>query len=281
MPVREVSNGAVTILYEAGVGNFTLHERLGRRLEQAIADNPSELSLRFDLANLRCLQERNDDAEAIYRDLFNRNKGLGGPLNNLAFLLALRGGTKVNEAFTLIGKAVEPRGRDARPPGYARDRLPRHEPHRPGRPRPRGRDRCQPDTGKISSPCPGLFRRGPQARCRACPPRGRGSGPDGEVSPSPGAGRLSRGNSGSASSPGVRTPPPPSPCSHSSARRPARRAIDPGVARFSPRPPATSTRKRREAAGDRSRRPARPSSAGRAGHDSTGCGRSGTCHASG
>ena len=106
LPASQVSGVALMILYASPRREAPQFERLGRRLEKFPWDDPAALSLRFDLANLRCLEGRYDDAEMIFREIAARNKTLGSPLNNLAWMLALRPGDKASEALNLIGQAI-------------------------------------------------------------------------------------------------------------------------------------------------------------------------------
>ncbi|HEV3162523.1 MAG TPA: tetratricopeptide repeat protein [Isosphaeraceae bacterium] len=101
-----VSNTAVTILYGTKGGDEAQYVRVEKRLQDAIAKAPEKVSIQFDLANLRCLQGRYDEAESILRRLHERGKGQSGPLNNLAWMLAVQG-TKQTEALSLINQAIE------------------------------------------------------------------------------------------------------------------------------------------------------------------------------
>jgi tetratricopeptide (TPR) repeat protein len=67
----------------------------------------------FQLANLRSLQGRNDEAERLFRDSVKRAPGQPGPLNNLAWYLALAGDrSKAAEALQLIDRAITDVGPD-------------------------------------------------------------------------------------------------------------------------------------------------------------------------
>jgi cellulose synthase operon protein C len=105
-----VCNAAVVVLYGAGGGETRLHERVARLIEKAIQVEPENVTLRFDLANLRCLQGRYDDAENIFLDLSAKEKTRSQPLNNLAWLLALRGDGRANRAIPFLEKAIEIQG---------------------------------------------------------------------------------------------------------------------------------------------------------------------------
>ena len=104
-PPAQVSNSIVTILF-ADKGGKAPIDRVESRIVKAVAEHPDQISIQFDLANLRILQGRFDDAETIYRDIYKRNPVEPAPLNNLAWLMALRGG-KGSEALTMINRAIE------------------------------------------------------------------------------------------------------------------------------------------------------------------------------
>ena len=105
LPIAAVGNAELSMLYGTGSAEPALRDRVERRLARAILDNPKTPSLRFDLANLRCLQGRPDEAERTYREVADQNRSLAAPLNNLAWLLALRG-AKAAEALGLIDRAI-------------------------------------------------------------------------------------------------------------------------------------------------------------------------------
>src|SRR5205085_1899760 len=80
--------------------------RVEGRIVAAVREHPESVSLNFGLANLRTLQGRYTDAETIFR----RMSGAGNPsaaaaLNNLAWLIASRGGDAA-EARGLIDRAI-------------------------------------------------------------------------------------------------------------------------------------------------------------------------------
>jgi tetratricopeptide (TPR) repeat protein len=106
LPAATLSNASVIILYGAGVGTNAdaLREQVAHRLEAAIDAHPETVSIRFDLANLRSLQGRYDEAAAIFRAIHERDKTRAAPLNNLAWMLALQG--KADEADSLIRQAI-------------------------------------------------------------------------------------------------------------------------------------------------------------------------------
>jgi tetratricopeptide (TPR) repeat protein len=80
--------------------------RVQTRLEEAIGKNPSLISLLFDLANLQLRQGHYPEAEALFRRVSEQDKSKDGPLNNLAWVLALAEG-KGTEALTVIAQAIE------------------------------------------------------------------------------------------------------------------------------------------------------------------------------
>jgi tetratricopeptide (TPR) repeat protein len=81
-------------------------------LNGAVGKGAATAGLTLALANLRDLQGRYDDSEALYRRALARDPSNALALNNLAFLLALRGG-KVAEATRLIDRALEHAGPEA------------------------------------------------------------------------------------------------------------------------------------------------------------------------
>jgi tetratricopeptide (TPR) repeat protein len=83
--------------------------RVQTRLEEAIGKNPGLISLPFDLANLQLRQGHYPEAEALYRRISEQDKSNEGPLNNLAWVLALAEG-KGAEALTVIGQAIDRAG---------------------------------------------------------------------------------------------------------------------------------------------------------------------------
>ena len=107
LPAEQVANTEVNLLYGAGTGDASLHDRVSRRIEGALRDRPGSISLRFDLANLRCLQGKYDEAESILRDIYERDKTQAAPLNNLAWMLAMRGGDGAEKGLKLIERAIE------------------------------------------------------------------------------------------------------------------------------------------------------------------------------
>ena len=109
LPAEKVTGAAIALLYNAGASTPSLQERVSHQLEGATKANPGSISIRFDLSNLRILQGRFDEAESILRDVHERNKSLGAPLNNLAYVLALRGRDPAG-ASRSIGAAIELEG---------------------------------------------------------------------------------------------------------------------------------------------------------------------------
>jgi tetratricopeptide (TPR) repeat protein len=107
-PPRDVAETCVKVLFAAKVDDAQCR-RVGRWIEEAIRSNPDELPLQFDLANVHIMQGRYRDAEAIYQRLGERGANLAGPLNNLAWILALREG-KGAEALGLVDRAIATAG---------------------------------------------------------------------------------------------------------------------------------------------------------------------------
>ncbi len=99
-----VSSVALTALYSGQPDQMVLN-RVEAGVTAALARQPGDIVLRFDSANLAILRGRYAQAEAIFRDLHKGNPGLGAPLNNLAWLLALRG-VAGPEPLDLIDRAI-------------------------------------------------------------------------------------------------------------------------------------------------------------------------------
>ena len=80
--------------------------RAGGRLEEAIRKKPDSIALLFDLANLQTFQGHYQDAERCYRRISELDKNNAGPLNNLAWLLAVADG-EGTKALSVIGQAID------------------------------------------------------------------------------------------------------------------------------------------------------------------------------
>jgi tetratricopeptide (TPR) repeat protein len=78
-------------------------DHFARRLEESLG-KPPRAELLAALATVRNFQGRYDDAEQLYRTALTRDPKLGVAINNLAWLLALRGG-RADEALALIRQA--------------------------------------------------------------------------------------------------------------------------------------------------------------------------------
>src|SRR5262249_35039050 len=66
-------------------------DRVAKRIEAAQAKSPEDPQLLTALAALRNFQGRFDDAEALYRTILKKDVRQPTALNNLAWLLALKG----------------------------------------------------------------------------------------------------------------------------------------------------------------------------------------------
>lgn len=75
-------------------------------LEQAAHRTPESLPIRLNLALLRTMQRRYDQAEALYHEVLKRSPDNLQALNNLAWLLAFQE-TKGEEALQHIDRAIE------------------------------------------------------------------------------------------------------------------------------------------------------------------------------
>jgi Tfp pilus assembly protein PilF len=85
--------------------------RVAARIDAELAKSPDDSTLLAALAVVRNFQGRFDDSEALYRRILKKDPGHSMALNNLAWLLALKGG-HADEALVLITRAVEATGTD-------------------------------------------------------------------------------------------------------------------------------------------------------------------------
>jgi tetratricopeptide (TPR) repeat protein len=106
LPVRTMSNACVVILYNTKSVDPEVFDRVAARIERAAKENPNNVEIRFDLANVRSIQGRFEEAERIYRQVAQDAGSSGAPLNNLAWLLALQGASRATEALDLIQRAM-------------------------------------------------------------------------------------------------------------------------------------------------------------------------------
>jgi tetratricopeptide (TPR) repeat protein len=100
----DVAGAASLGVLRAGAADAE-QERVEHWLRTAIEKNPTSIALLADLANLRDLQGRYDEAKALYRQILERDQNQVLALNNLARLLAATGG-KDTEALRLVQRAV-------------------------------------------------------------------------------------------------------------------------------------------------------------------------------
>lgn len=103
-PPPEVATATVEVVNGPGVGEGP-RARAAQRIEAATGRDPDRRELVVSLAILRGLQGRYDDAEALYRKALAAEPRDVVALNNLAWLLALRG-TKRPEALALVERAI-------------------------------------------------------------------------------------------------------------------------------------------------------------------------------
>lgn len=91
--------------------NPSAFQRVESQLQAAIAKNPNQVELQTALGTVWSLQGRYDDAIAQYRRVLEKNPRAVSVLNNLAWLLALKGGNK-HEALTFANLAVDVSGQN-------------------------------------------------------------------------------------------------------------------------------------------------------------------------
>jgi cellulose synthase operon protein C len=89
-----------------------LVDRVERRINESIKNAPDSAALIAALAAVRNFQGRFDEAEQLYRRALDLDARLDVALNNLAWLLSLRGGGGANEALVLLRRAVDVSGLD-------------------------------------------------------------------------------------------------------------------------------------------------------------------------
>ena len=106
-PPEAVSSTSAAILYLAKSAG-PQYQRVASRLEQAIVDHPDKPALLTDLASVRCLQGRHDDALKLLQQAGARDKSNSVVQNNIAWLLVFAG--KTDEAWVAIEKAISIRG---------------------------------------------------------------------------------------------------------------------------------------------------------------------------
>jgi tetratricopeptide (TPR) repeat protein len=110
-PPNAVANAVVALVFGRSANSDQL-DRAANLVDQLRGKNPDEVEILFQLANLRSLQGRNDEVERLFRDSVRRAPGQPGPLNNLAWFLALADRSKAPEALDLINKAIADVGPD-------------------------------------------------------------------------------------------------------------------------------------------------------------------------
>ena len=110
LPAPKVATAAVSVLTGDLSGDPALRDRVAGSIDRAArngqaADNDRAM-LRFDLANVRCLQGRYDEAEQILRELAVRSELKVATLNNLAWMKALLQGNQAAQSLSLIDQAI-------------------------------------------------------------------------------------------------------------------------------------------------------------------------------
>ncbi|WP_169978972.1 tetratricopeptide repeat protein [Tautonia rosea] len=110
-PPNAVANAVVALIFGRAANSDQL-DRAATLVDQLRIKNPNEVEILFQLANLRSLQGRNDEVERLFRDSVRRAPGQPGPLNNLAWFLAISNRSKAPEALDLINQAIANVGPD-------------------------------------------------------------------------------------------------------------------------------------------------------------------------
>ena len=109
-PSPQVSNACLQIL-GANRTDATEPTRVADWLTRQLEREPTNPAYLFDLANVEDIRGHYDEAESLLRRVIAQAPQSSGPLNNLAWLLAVRGG-KVDEALGLINRAIAIDGPD-------------------------------------------------------------------------------------------------------------------------------------------------------------------------
>jgi tetratricopeptide (TPR) repeat protein len=100
-----VSQASVAVLY-GSMADEEACRRVASRLEEALRRAPEKVALQFDLANVQILQGKYQEAEVIFRRIYDKDRENASSANNLAWLLTIQD-DKASEAVTLVDRAIE------------------------------------------------------------------------------------------------------------------------------------------------------------------------------
>ncbi len=99
-------------LYVAKSADHEVRRRVETWVAEAIQKSPAAAGwLRTKLANIYCMEERYDEAEALYRRALAGDPNNIETLTNLAWELALRDPTNPRKALDLVNRAIKRAGR--------------------------------------------------------------------------------------------------------------------------------------------------------------------------
>lgn len=104
LQAEEAAAYSLSVLRPSDVGKSEV-DLVEAYLAKAIKLNSSSIVLKICLADLRCLQDRTEEAERIYRIILQVDENHVQAANNLAWLLAMRG-RNLNEAMVLVQRAI-------------------------------------------------------------------------------------------------------------------------------------------------------------------------------
>jgi predicted Zn-dependent protease len=110
-PPVAVADTCLAALSQIVPPDLSAVERVAKRIEAALAKSPDDTSLLAAVAVVRNFQGRFDDSVALYRRILMKDPGHRMALNNLAWLLAFKGG-HADEAVVLIDRAIQASGID-------------------------------------------------------------------------------------------------------------------------------------------------------------------------
>ena len=99
----------LSILLKSTAINKAQIQRAEALLQTALKSNPRSASMLLATADIRSHQNRNPEAEAIYRDILKNDKTNIVAKNNLAVLLALQK-IKLDESLKLVDEAIAAAG---------------------------------------------------------------------------------------------------------------------------------------------------------------------------
>jgi tetratricopeptide (TPR) repeat protein len=93
------------VLY-GSMANEEACRRVANLMEDAIRRSPEKMDLQFALANVQILQGNYQQAETVFRKIYEKDKESASSANNLAWLLTIQD-DKASEALTLVNGVID------------------------------------------------------------------------------------------------------------------------------------------------------------------------------